>query len=109
MTDDVVRGRGTVVGIGAVGGPYTTIGEVENSTGFGAPVSVMIKSSYADDAVRKRAGRSASGEITLDINMDLDDAGQQAVEAAKATGTVRELKFTLPSGTNKVIRQQCVV
>lgn len=78
------KAKGTVVKIGDNGTPvsYTTI---DGITGFSAPQrsrSTIDITDLGDDVHKYIAGLRESGEMSLTIDVDYADAGQDAVRAA---------------------------
>ena len=61
---------------------YTEVGEVVDFDGPGATANTIDVTHLGSDFREKLMGLRDWGELTLTCNLDIDDTGQQAVEAA---------------------------
>lgn len=62
---------------------YTEVAEIENLGEFGDQINQVNFTALADARVRKFKGSKDAGTINLELGLDVDDAGQAALEAAR--------------------------
>ena len=107
MSSNAMLSQWTVIAMGAVGGPYTDIGEINSYNGFDGQAADIDVTTLTSTAKEFRAGLQDFGNFTLNVNRVFSDAGQIAVESAKASGVVREFQVTLSDA--KIILFQGVI
>lgn len=75
---------------------FTTIGNIKGFTGFDGKASILDASNFASTAKEKRLGLVDNGQVSFDIDLDLDDAGQIAAQAHRDASSVAQFKIVLP-------------
>lgn len=99
----VVKSQATTISIkpsGASGA--TTIGEVISFSGFDGQSSEIDTTNLSSVAKEFTLGLNDFGSISLEVNFNINDAGQTLVDTAKRNGTVSQFVLTLPTGAKKV-------
>ncbi len=74
------------------------VGEVMGVSGLSSPSTKINITSFADTVMKYRPGRRKVGEFTFEINLNLDDTSQAALETDRQAGTARAVLLTVPSG-----------
>lgn len=93
----VLDAQGTIVTFND-GTTAQTVGGVVSFTFGDGQASDIDISTLASTAKEYRQGLQDFGDCTLEVKRDPNDAGQSAMEAAKAAQATRETVITLPSG-----------
>jgi hypothetical protein len=62
---------------------YTEVAEVVSISEFGDTFNEITHTALSDSRVRKFKGSVNAGTITIELGLDVDDAGQAAVETAR--------------------------
>lgn len=76
---------------------YTEIGEVKTWSGLDGQANEIDVTHIRSTAKEYRLGLQDFGNFQIDLNQIFGDAGQAALKAAKAAGTVKSCKITYPS------------
>jgi len=77
---------------------YTQIKNLKSFNGFDGAASEIDVTNLDSTAKEFSLGLQDFGKLSININPDFDDAGQNAMRAAKADGTKKWFKLTLPNG-----------
>ncbi|GLC92317.1 hypothetical protein Tamer19_17250 [Cupriavidus sp. TA19] len=86
---------------------WTKIENLVNFKGFDGQASELDATDMDSTAKEFLLGLQDWGSFTFDVNRDFNDAGQQAVDAAKRAGTKKTYKLTLPNGKTKTFDAYC--
>lgn len=86
---------------------WTKIENLISFNGFDGQASELDVTDLDSTAKEFMLGLQDWGSFTFDVNKDFNDAGQQAVDAAKRAGTKRSYKLTLPNGKTKTFDAYC--
>ena len=81
------------------GATAQTVGGIKSYSGFDGSAEEIDTTTLASTAKEFQVGLEDFGNITLEINVDHSDAGQEAMRAAKTAGATRECVLTLLDGT----------
>ena len=81
---------------------FTPISEVSTFSGFDGQASEIDVTDLNSTAKEFKLGLIDNGGFTYTVNTVLSDGGQTAVRASRDTGTSRQYKLTLPSGTPSI-------
>lgn len=106
------------IGINTVGKTITAAGtatpvtwtKIENLVsfkGFDGQASELDITDMDSTAKEFMLGLQDWGTFSFDVNRDMNDAGQQAVDAAKRAGTKKSYKLTLPNNKTKTFDAYC--
>jgi hypothetical protein len=77
---------------------WTPVKNVISFSGFDGSASEIEVTDLSSTAKEFRLGIADHGKFQFDLNIDRDDPGQQACEAARLSGAVTQFKLTLPDG-----------
>ncbi|WAV92472.1 hypothetical protein NB643_04535 [Oxalobacter aliiformigenes] len=77
---------------------WTKIKNVISFTGFDGAASEIDVTDLDSTAKEYRLGLQDYGKFSFEMHIDRTDAGQLALEAARKSGKVVQLKLTLPDG-----------
>ena len=77
---------------------WTKIKNVISFTGFDGAASEIDVTDLDSTAKEYRLGLQDHGKFSFEMYIDRTDAGQLALEAARKSGKVVQLKLTLPDG-----------
>jgi len=93
-------------------GTFTPLGwtKVENLVsfkGFDGQASELDVTDLDSTAKEFMLGLQDWGTFSFDVNRDMNDAGQQAVDASKRAGTQKAYKLTMPNGKTKTFNAYC--
>ncbi|PZX32057.1 hypothetical protein C7416_102217 [Cupriavidus phytorum] len=80
---------------------WTKIENLVSFKGFDGQASELDKTDLDSTAKEYALGLQDWGSFTFDVNRDMNDAGQQAIDASKRAGTVKTYKLTLPNNKTK--------
>ncbi len=98
----VVEAQGATLSIGpAVGSPAPVlIGQVVGMSGLrGGQATVIDVSNLASTRREKRMGLPDEGQVTIDLQYDPNNAGQEDLEEARDGRLLREFVITLNDGS----------
>lgn len=76
---------------------WTEISNLKTYSGFDGEAAEIDVTNLASTAKEFRTGLQDFGSFSFDWDIDLADAGQSAVRAAQASGSVKNFKLTLPN------------
>ncbi len=76
---------------------WTEVANVKSFSGFDGESSEIDVTNLASTAKEFRLGLQDFGSFSFDWDVDLADAGQDAVRTAQASGSVKNWKLTLPN------------
>lgn len=77
---------------------WTAVANVKSYSGFDGVATEIDVTHLGSTAKEKRLGLQDFGKFSFELNPDYDDAGQNALRAAKSAGTVKNFKLVLPNG-----------
>lgn len=77
---------------------YTDVANVDSFNGLDGSASKIDKTDFDSTAKEFMLGLVDNGNLSFNVNDDGDDAGQQAVEAARVAGARKAFKIVLPAG-----------
>lgn len=77
---------------------YTSIANVKSYNGFDGAASEIDVTNLQSVAKEKRLGLQDFGKFSFEMNPDFNDAGQNAMRAAKAAGAQKNFKLIYPNG-----------
>ncbi|SPR97351.1 phage tail tube protein [Cupriavidus taiwanensis] len=86
---------------------WTKIENLVSFKGFDGQASELDATDMDSSAKEFLLGLQDWGTFTFDVNRDFNDAGQQAVDAAKRAGAKKSYKLTLPNGKTKTFDAYC--
>lgn len=78
---------------------WTEIAGFKDFNGFGGSAAVIDATDLGSTAKEKLMGLQDFGQFSINFNLVPDDAGQLALEAAKAARALKEFELTLSDGT----------
>jgi len=94
-----IAAQGTVLAIeSSTPATFTTIGEVLSWSGPNQTYTVLDPTSIADTLKRKAVGLLNAGSVSMDLNLNYGDAGQDRVRVNFAAKTRTNFKITVPAG-----------
>jgi len=76
---------------------YTKVNNFKDYNGFDGKSSEIDVTHLESTAKEVRAGLMDNGSLSINIDRDTSDAGQQALLAAQVSGAVKNFKLTLPN------------
>lgn len=88
----ITAGSGTATPV-----TWTAIGELKSFSGFDGAASEIDITNLDSDAKEFRLGLQDFGSFKVELNVYNSDPGQAACTAAKAAGTVKDFRLTLPN------------
>lgn len=74
---------------------FTTIGEVKSIQGPGGSASVIDTTNLSSTAKEKQMGLMDEGQVTIELNLDTDDAQQTGMRTDRTNRTLRDFRITL--------------
>lgn len=80
---------------------WTKVENLVSFNGFDGQASELDVTDLDSTAKEFMLGLQDWGTFSFDVNRDFNDAGQQAVDAAKRAGAQKAFKLTLPNGKTK--------
>lgn len=80
---------------------WTKIENLVSFNGFDGQASELDVTDLDSTAKEYRLGLQDWGTFSFDVNRDMDDPGQQAMDTAKRTGAQKAFKLTLPNNKTK--------
>lgn len=100
----VIKSQGTVLAVGAVGGPYNDVGQITAISGIGQGAPTEIDTTDLDSASKEFIlGLKESQEITLTVNFDPDDTYHTEIRTAHANDTQKGFTITMTDTTPTVV------
>ena len=90
-----IETQGTVLAIETTTGVFTPIAKITDFSAFSGSASVIDGTSLDSTAKEKLMGLQDFGQVSFNFNVIPDDAGQVALEAAKAARSLKNFKLTL--------------
>lgn len=99
-TSTAIKSQGTTIGISTnlTTPVYSTIGNVKSISGLGSGESNDIDITHLSSSAKEFAvGLKDEGSITLALDYDPEDVGQDAVQSAVDGSTMCKFKITLPA------------
>lgn len=102
FVSQAISSQGVVVSVeGSTGTgppyPYLDLCEIKTFTAFDGTASEQDATTICSEAKEVRMGLQDFGQFSFTANYVPDDPAQMELQAAKAAGTVRNFKFTLPA------------
>ncbi|MEV5030991.1 hypothetical protein MRBLMC3_000145 [Sphingobium sp. LMC3-1-1.1] len=89
-----IETQGTVLSI-KVGATFTAIAQITDFSAFSGSASVIDTTNLDSVAKEKLMGLQDFGQVTINFNVIPSDAGQVALEAAKASRALTEFELVL--------------
>lgn len=86
---------------------WTSINNLVSFNGFDGQASELDATNLKSTAKEFLLGLQDWGNFSFDVHRDFNDAGQQALDAAKRAGTKKKFKLTLPNGKTKTFDAYC--
>ncbi|MGO4304192.1 phage tail tube protein [Cupriavidus sp. RAF12] len=86
---------------------WTKVENLVSFKGFDGQASELDVTDLDSTAKEFMLGLQDWGTFSFDVNRDMNDAGQQAVDASKRAGTQKSYKLTLPNGKTKTFNAYC--
>jgi hypothetical protein len=77
---------------------WTLIGNFKTIKGFDGKTAKLDATNLASLAKEYKAGLLDPGNFSFDVDVDMSDAGQLALQTYRANATVTQFKLTLPNG-----------
>lgn len=102
MPSTAISGQGETwqVDSSTPGTPDTEIANIRDWQGFDGESSEIGITNLKSTAKEYLLGLQDFGSVTLNVNPDLADAGQNLLRTAKAAGTTKTFKITFANGWN---------
>lgn len=94
---DTTGGSAYTSGGTATPAAWTTIGNFKTIKGFDGKTAKLDATNLASLAKEYRAGLIDPGMFTFDVDVDVSDPGQIALQTYRANATLINLKLTLPN------------
>lgn len=97
-----IETQGTTFAIQTADGPpavFTNINGFKDFNGFGGSAAVIDATDLSSTAKEKLMGLQDFGQFQINFNNDDADAGQIALQDAKASRSLKNFKLTLSDGT----------
>ena len=95
-----IETQGTVLSIKTGPTTFTPIAQITDFSAFSGSASVIDTTNLDSTAKEKLMGLQDFGKVSLSFNLIPSDAGQVALEAAKASRALTEFKLVLSEGTS---------
>jgi hypothetical protein len=83
---------------------WTKVGNVKDYSGFDGSASELDKTNFDSNAMEYAAGLQDFGQFTVNMDVDMTDAGQLALRAAKTAASTKAFKLALPNGKLRVFK-----
>jgi hypothetical protein len=77
---------------------YTQVNNLKTFTGFDGEASEIDVTNLSSSAKEYRLGITDPGKFSIEVDQDNTDAGQLAVRASQAAGSLKSYKLILPDG-----------
>lgn len=101
MANNVVNSRGVTVTIKVGSGAATKISGITDFSGLGSGSAAVIDTTDLDSTSKeKMIGVMDEGQFKISYNVVKGDAGQAAIDAARASGAVCEIKVVTSAQTH---------
>lgn len=94
-----IETQGTVLSIKTGASTFTPIAQITDFSAFGGSASVIDTTNLDSTAKEKLMGLQDFGQVSINFNVIPSDAGQVAVEAAKASRALTDFKLVLSDNT----------
>lgn len=98
-----IESQGTTIEIGSMTdspGAFDTIGQVVSINGLGGGQAAVIDTTNLSSTRREKImGLADEGQLTIEVQYDPDDVGQDACETARANRTKMQFLITLNNGS----------
>ncbi|OAN51849.1 MULTISPECIES: phage tail tube protein [Sphingobium] len=95
-----VETQGTVLSIKTGSNTFVPIAKITDFSAFSGSASVIDTTSLDSTAKEKLMGLQDFGQVSINFNVIPNDAGQVALEAAKASRALTEFKLALNDSAN---------
>jgi predicted secreted protein len=100
MANNVVNSRGATVSIKVGTGPATKISGITDFSGLGSGSAAVIDTTDLDSSSKEKIiGVMDEGQFKISYNVVKGDAGQAALDTARASGAVCEIKLVTSATT----------
>lgn len=101
MASTAISAQGSTLEIDTTtaGTPDTEIANIKSFSGFDGEASEIDVTNLSSTAKEFRVGLQDFGSFSFEWDVDFDDAGQNAVRAAQASGAVKTFVLTLPDSS----------
>jgi hypothetical protein len=76
---------------------WTKISNVHDFSGFDGQAAEIDRTNLDSTAKEFALGLVDSGQFAINVDRDMNDAGQQAVDSARVSGVLETFKLTLPN------------
>ena len=92
-----LNAQGVTIGRGDAASPevFTSLGEVKSIQGPGGQATVIDTTNLSSTAKEKQMGLQDEGQVTLELNLDVDDAQQNGLRTDRTNQTLRNFRITL--------------
>jgi hypothetical protein len=77
---------------------WTSVGNFKTIKGFDGKTAKLDATNLASLAKEYKAGLQDPGNFSFDVDVDMSDAGQLALQQYRANATIAVFKLTLPNG-----------
>jgi hypothetical protein len=84
---------------GAAQPTWTKVKNVKSYSGFDGSASEIDVTDLDSTAKEKRLGLIDNGSFSIDVNVDMTDAGQLALKTAQKASSLESFKLQYPDGT----------
>lgn len=101
MASTAISAQGSTLEIDTTtpGTPDTEIANVKSFSGFDGEAGEIDVTNLSSTAKEFRIGLQDYGSFSMEWDVDFEDAGQNAVRAAQASGAVKTFVLTFPDGS----------
>src|SRR4051812_2835754 len=94
---DTTGGAAYTSGGTATPAAWTQVNNIKTIKGFDGKTAKLDATNLSSLAKEYRAGLLDPGQISFDLDVDVTDAGQVALQAYRAAATIANYKLTLPN------------
>jgi hypothetical protein len=94
---DTTGGAAYTTGGTATPSAWTQVNNIKTIKGFDGKTAKLDATNLSSLAKEYRAGLLDPGQISFDLDVDVTDAGQVALQAYRANATIANFKLTLPN------------
>lgn len=95
---DTTGGAAYTSGGTATPSAWTQVNNIKTIKGFDGKTAKLDATNLSSLAKEYRAGLLDPGQIAFDVDVDVTDPGQLALQAYRANATIANFKLTLPNG-----------
>jgi len=81
---------------------WTTVNNVKSYTGFDGAASELDKSNLSSTAKEYLLGLVDPGQFSIEVDTDLNDAGQAALRAKQQSGAISSFRLVLPGAVSNL-------